>query len=118
MKAEWDSPGRNRMLPEASIEQVKFKLGKYSGSTLDNKELTTFIQEAQKQVVIGQGRVPITKQNIQPSVTTLRNYMATIAYSDGVSICTSVVPKTRTRFTAENSLISAMALLCGCIYSL
>ena len=35
-----------------------------------------------------------------------------MACREGVSICTSVTPTVQTRYSAENSLISAMALLC------
>lgn len=42
----------------------------------------------------------------------LVNYQAAIAKSDGVSITTSIVPKTRTGHLAENCLISAMVLVC------
>ena len=38
--------------------------------------------------------------------------MASITSSNGVSICTSVTPKTTTRYKAESSLISTMVLMC------
>ena len=43
---------------------------------------------------------------------TLTNYQALIAHQSDVSISKTVVTKSVGRFTAENSLISAMALLC------
>ena len=46
------------------------------------------------------------------SKSTVSNYKAKVASQKNVSICNTVVSKTRTRYTAENSLISAMALLC------
>ena len=58
------------------------------------------------------GNVPITNINNQPVMRTLTNYKALIANNKGVSICTTVTPKTTTRYTSENSLISSMALLC------
>ena len=66
----------------------------------------------QKGNVIDQGRVPITKLDLEPSCQTLTNYTAILANTDGVSICNSAVAKSKTRYTAENSLISAMALIC------
>ena len=43
----------------------------------------------------------------------MHNYhAATIASTEGVSICTSASPKTQTRYTAENSLILTIALCC------
>ena len=62
--------------------------------------------------MVAQGRVPITKFDMKPSRTTLSNYSAVLANTDGVSICITVISKSRTRYTAENSLISAMALIC------
>ena len=62
--------------------------------------------------MIGQGRVPITKLNINPHKTTLTNYCALLANNEGVSIFTSVQPKNWTRYSVENLLISAMVLCC------
>ena len=49
---------------------------------------------------------------MKPSHTTINNYKAMLATSEGVSICSSTISKTNTRYTAENSLISSMALIC------
>ena len=49
---------------------------------------------------------------IIPSKQTCKNYLALVANESGVSICTSITSKTRTRYTTESSLISAMALIC------
>jgi len=43
---------------------------------------------------------------------TLANYGTLLAYQSGLSICKEVIAKTSGRHTVENSLISAMVLLC------
>ena len=75
------------------------------------EEIKSKIQESQIEKVVKRGRVPITKQGINPHHKTLTNYQALLAGSDGILICQSVTPKTRTRYTAENSLISAICLV-------
>ena len=112
IKEDWNLPGRHRLLSTNDIANIQFDLNKFSGSTLQTTEIGEKIRIIQKEKVIAQGRVPITKEDITPCMGTLINYQAAIANQDNVSICTSVVPKTRTRYSAENSLISAMALLC------
>ena len=62
-------------------------------------------------MVENSSRVPITKLDIQPHRKNLSNYSALIANNLIVSICSSVVLKTNTKYTAENSLISLMAFL-------
>ena len=43
---------------------------------------------------------------------TLTNYCALLAHKTGVSLCNEAITKTAGRYTAENILISAVALLC------
>ena len=111
-KEEWKCAGRQKLLNEEDIVNISFDLNKCSGSTISTTEIAKKIEVIQKENVIAQGRVPITKGDMRPCKGTLINYQAVIASMDNVSICTSVVPKTRTRYSAENSLISAMALVC------
>ena len=99
-------------LVKNDIANIQFDLNKLSGSILQTTESGRKIRIIQKEKVIARGRIPITKEDITPCMDTLINYQAAIASEENVSICTSVVPKTRTRYSAENSLISAMALLC------
>ena len=44
--------------------------------------------------------------------TTARNYLALLASQDKIHLAKTTVPKTNARFTAENSLMSAVSLLC------
>ena len=62
--------------------------------------------------MVAQDRVPITKLDMTPSWTILSNYSAVLGNTDGVSICNTATSKSRTRYTTENSLVSAMALFC------
>lgn len=57
------------------------------------------------------GLVPIMDKFKVSVKTTIDNYMAECANIDGIHIVTSVTSKITTRYTAENSLISSMALL-------
>ena len=70
------------------------------------------MQENQNKLVVENGCAPITKTNISPHPSTLTNYQALLACREGASVCTSVTPKTQTRYSAEILLISAMTLLC------
>lgn len=83
----------------------------YSGKTISNLEIKQKLKEAQVKRIKDQGRVPLTDGK-DPSITTITNYKGLMSSANGVSMCTNATPKTRTRYTAENSLISAMALLC------
>ena len=56
-------------------------------------------------------RVPITKMGIIPTKQTCKFYLTLVANENDVSMCISVIYKTRTRDTAKNSLISAMSLV-------
>ena len=49
---------------------------------------------------------------IIPSKQTCKNYLALVANENDVSICTSMISKTRTRYTVEIFLILAMTLIC------
>lgn len=70
------------------------------------------IQTCHKSKVIKERRVPITKQDQKISKKSLINYRAMLACTKGISISTTVVSKMTTRYIAENSLMSAMALIC------
>ena len=58
------------------------------------------------------GHVPMTKMGIIPNKQTCKHYLDLVANEIDVSIYRSIISKTRTRYTAENSLISAIALMC------
>ena len=82
------------------------------GSIIGTNEIKYHIKKSQKAMVENSGRVPITKLDIQAHRKTLSNYSALIANNSILPICSLIVPKTYTRYTAEHSLISSMAFLC------
>ena len=112
IRDNWNCVGRGRFLKEIEIEKLATDLNTRIGSTIGTNEIKDRIKKSQIAMVEHIGRVPITKLDIQPHRKTLSNYSALIANNPIVSICSSVVPKTNTRYTAENSLISSMAFLC------
>ena len=82
-----------------------------SGSTMSTNYIQQNIHQAQLRSVSEIGCVPLTKMDYQPHRTTLHNFAALITGENNRSITASEIPKTCTCYTAENPLISAMALL-------
>ena len=111
VKQSWNMRGRTPLLNDEEIHELKCELTMYSGKTFASSDLKEKIKDAQNRRVIAQGRVPLQLPS-DPSRASLCNYRALLSSVEGVSLCTSAVSKTNTRFTAENSLISAMAFLC------
>ena len=83
-----------------------------SGSKISTNNFRKNIQQAQLRSVSESGRVPLTKIDYHPHRTTIHNYAALIVREKNISITTSETPNTCTCYTAENSFIYAMALLC------
>lgn len=94
------------------VKYFTIKLTIHSGDTIGVDEVKIKIEEKQKKKVERSGLVQITKVDIKPHPTTLTKYQALVTHQADVSICKKVVKKTSGRYTAESSLISAMALLC------
>ena len=111
VRNEWRKVGRNRMMDDTEVKRIVDDLTLYSGKTISNEEIKEQLKQAQVKRIKDQGRVPLTN-GIDPCKATIINYKGLISSTNGVSMCTNTTPKTRTRYTAENSLISAMALLC------
>ena len=107
----WNRKGRKRLLDEDDIKEINDVLNKRSGLTIEKEEIVEKIKSSRNKRVTDDGLVPITKQDITVSNKSIINYRAMLAVSSGISISTTSVTKTNTRYTAENSLISAMALL-------
>ena len=72
-KNEWSQPGRHIIFSDAVIKK-KIERIKLSISTVSKDEIKKKIQTYQQKVVIGQGRVPVTKQYINPSRSTTNKY--------------------------------------------
>ena len=112
IRSQWKHVGRGRLLDDQHLDELHLELTKCNGLTIDKNDIKKKMQENQHKLVVENGCVPITKTSISPHHSTLANYQALLVCREGVSICTSVTSKTQTRYSAENSLISAMALLC------
>ena len=111
IRSQWNQAGPPRLLKCEDIQEMSLLLTKVSGNSIASDELKAKIQENQTKAAENRGLVPITKIDYEPSRMTLTNYCALVAHEKGVSITDTVIKNTSTRYTAENSLISAMALL-------
>ena len=96
----WKTRGRPRLLGETDL----------NGNTISTEEISKMIKDKTEKKIISDGHVPIS-QSVEPHRTTLVNYKALLAATEGISIAKSFTHKSNTRFTAENSLISAMSFL-------
>ena len=104
--------GRDSLIQQKDITDIASQLNCISGSAMSTKDIQQKIHQAQPRSVSERGCIPLTKLDYHPHGTTLRNYAALISSKNNISITTSEISKTFTRYTSENSLISAMALLC------
>ena len=78
--------------------------------------MRVLIEDERRNVITEQGDVPIMP--VSPSVQTIKNITAMVANQCGISIDgSSAIAKTNTRFTAENSIICAMALALAIAYA-
>ena len=111
IRPQWNQAGPPRLLKNEDIKEMSTLLTKKSGNSIASDELKAKIQENQMKSAESRGLFPITKIDYEPSRMTLTNYCALVAHEKGVSITDTVIKKTSTRYKAENSLISAMALL-------
>ena len=99
------------MMDDTEVQKIVEDLTLFSGKTISNEEIKEQLKQAQVKRITEQGRVSLTNDK-DPCKATIINYKGLISSVNGVSMCTNTTPKTRTRYTTENSLISAMALLC------
>ena len=66
----------------------------------------------QQEDVKAKGIVSVTTVDMKPSSQTWTTYSAILASTDRVFICNTAVTTSSTSYSAENSLISTMALIC------
>ena len=111
IKDDWNIRGRTPLINDKEFDHLKKGLTLYSGKTITSKDLKQKIKDIQLGRIRSKGCVPL-QICADPSRTTISNYRALLAASEGISLCTSAISKTNTRYTAENSLISSMAFLC------
>ena len=111
VRNEWRKVGRNKMMDDTEVQKIVEDLTLFSGKTISNEEIKEQLKQAQVKRITEQGRVSLTNDK-DPCKATIINYKGLISSTNGVSMCTNTTSKTHTRYTTENSLIAAMALLC------
>ena len=99
------------MLGKPKANKLVKRLKTCSGSVITADDIVEKINETRVREADRLGLVPITSKHYKPCRATIDNCLAEIANSEGVHIDTSVSSKTSSRYTAENSLISSMALV-------
>ena len=107
---DWNSRGQPRLLKDKDITKISDALEKESGKTIGENELISIIKDTRSKNIEAAGLVPICATK-NPSRTSVNNYKCVLASQASVSITTTAISKTNNRYTAENSLISAMAFL-------
>ena len=106
----WGVTGREPLLTQEDIAEVAATLDRTSGSTMAREEIVTFIRTKRGDKIKVAGFVPIDGVLDACYTTTSNYYAGLIASQPTVSITKTAIKKTQTRYTAENSLISSMAL--------
>ena len=91
------------MLDDATIKLIAQEVQNNTGQAFGKSELNDIIVRHIKQSIIDAGHVPVNiPDKLNP--TTLNNYIAQIAMVTDVAIVNSSIPKTNTRYAAENSI--------------
>ena len=103
--------GRPRHLSLATFDTIVKDSHHMNGKAVLKESFLDYIREEQATATRERGCEPITQIDFRPSNKTLNNYYAYLCSIEGMSIKTSTTVKTRTRYVAENSLISSMALV-------
>ena len=104
--------GKPRLLTKSDVSDIVNELSTKNGLSFGRYMIAEKIRKSQESGIKSSGRVPLTTLDYQPKVNTINSYASLIASQAGVSINNTTISKTYGRYTAENSLISAMALLC------
>ena len=102
--------GRKPIMTDNDIETVIDDVVRVKGKAIGLKEISKLLVESSKDKVRNTGCVPLS--DIQkPSTNTIKNYRALIASNDRIKVTNETIGKTDARYSAENSLMSAMALV-------
>jgi hypothetical protein len=81
------------------------------GRTAGGKEIVNAIEQKQRKRALERGLVPITTKGVTPSPKTIWNYTAVLASDPEISVIRKAIPKTQTRYTAENSWMSSVCFM-------
>jgi hypothetical protein len=107
----WGLVGRDALLTQEDLAEVAVTLDRTGGSTMARDEIRNLISTKRADRIRAAGFVPIDGVVVEACITTTSNYAALLAAQPSVSITKTAIKKTQTRYTAENSLISSMALV-------
>jgi hypothetical protein len=107
-KGEAPSPP---LLEISDLKLVAENMKQTSGRTAGNKEIQNAIIQSRCDKASRQGFVPITETIACPARTTISNYKGLLASHSEVSVVREAVPKTQTRYTAENSWMSSVCFM-------
>ena len=78
-KDKWFQRGKEPLLKESDINDLKAELTMYSGKTIAEDEIKKKIQVSQEANVLKQGRVPLTRMNAEPLKISINNKRSLIA---------------------------------------
>ena len=107
----WDDPtGCPPLLDNENFKEFISHVSKDSGKTFSHDEISKFIETTNNKKIINAGLVPILDSSI-PSRSATANYRAMVAADPNITIATSAISKTSSRFSAETSLRSAISFL-------
>ncbi len=112
----WGARGRKAHLSVDELETAVSSLGLLKGGTWGIKEVTEHVAAVREAKAAKQG-MKVTSVIDACCSRTNKNYMAQLVTMKGISLSTSAIQKTNRRFTAENSLMSAMSFACAVAHS-
>lgn len=110
---EWGSVGRPPLLDQPTIQAIAKEIQRDKGRAQGRDEINQIIVRHIKRMISDAGQVPLNvPDKLNP--TTLNNYIAQLSLAPDLTIVSSSIPKTNTRYAAENSIrgvISNLALI-------
>ena len=112
MRDTWGEISAPRFLKDKDMKEMNDLLTMKNGHSINDEFILNKIKERKKKDVEKQGLVALQSENYEPHPRTLMNYSLVLARNANTSIYKTVITKLSGRYTAENSLVSAMALLC------
>ena len=104
----WKKVGRQQIMSNEDLVECVKEFRKGTGKTIDVEEMKTIIQGHLRDKAERKGLVYSEKEI---DITTAKNYLVILASQDQMHLTNTTAPKTNARYTAENSLRSALTLL-------
>jgi hypothetical protein len=108
---EWrHHSGRPPLISLDGFKQLVDEYSKECGKAIDKNVINNILLKYANENAKKNGYAPSTF--VQYNRTTCKNYFALFANQNKINLAKSVVSKTNSRFTAENSLMASVVLLC------